>query len=107
MGTGKGIPDRHLPVGTGYIQEILGLFQNTVCKLKTSRTAYPRLCVRFLKYTVFAKNGKGLFSVQSENSANFHFGQVILAKNGTAKNKTAAIIHRLSYVAVVAEDFII
>ena len=58
-------------------------------------------------FRAFAKKGKDLFSVKSENSANFHFGQVILAKNGTAKNKTAAIIHRLSYVTVVAEDFII
>lgn len=58
-------------------------------------------------YCVFAKNGKRLFAAKSENSANFHFGQVIFAKNGTTKNKTAAIIHRLSHAAVVAEDFII
>ena len=47
MGSGKRLPDRHLPVGTGYLQEIPGLFQNTVWKLKTSRTAYSKLCVRF------------------------------------------------------------
>ena len=52
------------------------------------------------------ENGKGLFSVQSENSANFHFVHVIFAENGSVKNKATAIIHRLSHAAVVAETSI-
>ena len=39
--------------------------------------------------------------MKSENSANFHFVQVIFVKNGLAKNKTEAIIHRLSHAAIV------
>ena len=64
-------------------------------------------CVRFsVIYHVFAKKGKRLFVVKSENSVNFHFVQVIFAENGSVKNKAAAIIHRLSHAAVVAETSI-
>jgi len=34
----------------------------------------------FVIVDAFAKNDKGLFSTQSENSVNFHFVQLTLAK---------------------------
>ena len=40
-----------------------------------------------------AKNDKGLFSTKSENSVNFHFGQVTLAKS----RKIASIISQGKY----------
>ena len=58
-------------------------------------------------FRAFAKKVKCLSSAKSENSVNFHFVHVIFAENGSVKNKAAAIIHRLSHAAVVAEDFII
>ena len=62
--------------------------------------------MRFLIVGVFATNDRRLFSVASENSVNFHFVRVIFAENGSVKNKAAAIIHRLSHAAVVAETSI-
>ena len=56
----------------------------------------------FVIYRAFAKNGKGLFSVKSENSANFHFGQVIFAKNG----KVALINSQGKYNGSIDEHII-
>ena len=60
----------------------------------------------FCNISCFHKEGKGFILCESENSANFHFVHVIFAENGSVKNKAAAIIHRLSHAAVVAETSI-
>ena len=50
---------------------------------------------------------EGVILCEIENSVNFQFAQRIFAKNSSSKTKTVAFKRRLSYVAVVAEDFII
>ena len=53
-------------------------------------------------YHVFAKKGKRLFAVKSENSLNFHFVQAIFAKNG----KAALVNSQGKYNGSVDEDII-
>ena len=56
---------------------------------------FKAVCEVFIIFRAFAKKGKRLFA------------QVIFAKNSSSKTKTVAFKRRLSYVAVVAENFII
>ena len=57
--------------------------------------------MRFLIVGVFATSDRRLFSVASENSVNFHFIQVIFAKNGLAEIRTATVTHRI--ILIVAK----
>lgn len=68
--------------------------------------SYKAVREAFVIFRAFAKKGKDLYSAKSENSVNFHFVRLTFAKNSSVKNKAAAIIHRLSHAAVVAETSI-
>ena len=45
----------------------------------------------------------GVILCESENSANFHFGQVIFVKNGLAEIRTATVTHRIILIVAKAD----